>query len=165
MKNLIAFVTIIRLLVKNGGPAKWLTKLRVENQEQDSLILALRQDQEDMKYSLSLANQREEGWQNRFRYLQYCYELEKLTTRIAKIRKLPSIEKTHKQLSQMLKDMNQQIPLRSYQRVVIDGLMKELNTLVDIAERPDGYAYCHQHKEWYDTQHWSCCEKCWKEKG
>lgn len=26
-----------------------------------------------------------------------------------------------------------------------------------------GHAYCSKHGEWYDTQHWSCCEKCWKE--
>jgi ABC-type Na+ transport system ATPase subunit NatA len=26
----------------------------------------------------------------------------------------------------------------------------------------DGYAYCNTHQNWYDTQHWSCCEQCWK---
>lgn len=28
----------------------------------------------------------------------------------------------------------------------------------------DGYKYCATHNEWYDTQHWSCCEQCWKER-
>lgn len=25
-----------------------------------------------------------------------------------------------------------------------------------------GYAYCAEHDEFYDSKHWSCCEKCWK---
>lgn len=26
----------------------------------------------------------------------------------------------------------------------------------------EGYAYCAEHDEFYDSKHWSCCEKCWK---
>jgi hypothetical protein len=34
------------------------------------------------------------------------------------------------------------------------------------AERPaPGYAYCQTHGEFYETQYWSCCEKCWNERG
>ena len=36
---------------------------------------------------------------------------------------------------------------------------------IEQTESPDpGHAYCSKHGEWYDTQHWSCCEKCWKER-
>lgn len=32
----------------------------------------------------------------------------------------------------------------------------------DKKNAPEGYAYCTKHGEWYDTKHWSCCEKCWE---
>lgn len=166
-KNMAALVTIARLVIKNGGPAKWLEKVRVESQEQDRLILALRQDQEEMQYALSLNAEREQGWQNRFRYLQYCYDLEKLTTKIGKIpQPLPSIKTTHSKLSRILKDIrDQQIRPLSYQHIEIDGLMEELNTLLNIENRDNEHLFfCKKHEEWYDTEYWSCCQYCWEER-
>lgn len=28
----------------------------------------------------------------------------------------------------------------------------------------ESYQYCSKHDEWYNTQYWSCCEQCWKER-
>ena len=31
-----------------------------------------------------------------------------------------------------------------------------------VSQNPGGYAHCTKHDESYDTEHWSCCEKCWE---